>query len=299
MLDLQAGIHFHEEETVGPQALGTIGDEFHRAGAEIPHRTPGLDRRLAEGSADLVGHARGRRLLDDLLVPALHRAVPLEEMEDVAVLVAEDLHFDMPRCGDVALDQHARIAEGIARLALAGGQGLLEIGMLVDAPHALAAATGHGLDQHGIADLVGLLAQERRVLDLAVIARHHRHPGLLDERLGGILQPHRPHGGGRRPDEHNPRDGTGLGEIGVLREKAIAGMQAFRPAPARHVEDPFRHEIALPRWRGADIVGFVGIGHERGLRIGIGMDRDHAHAHPSRGPGDAECDFTAIGNQNA
>ena len=36
-----------------------------------------------------------RRLLDDLLVAALDGAFPLEEVDDVAVGVAEDLHLDV------------------------------------------------------------------------------------------------------------------------------------------------------------------------------------------------------------
>ena len=61
---------------------------------------------------------------------------------------------------DVLLDQHARIAEGGFRLALRGGERVVEIGMLVDAPHAAAAAARHRLDQHGIADLIGLALEE-------------------------------------------------------------------------------------------------------------------------------------------
>ena len=40
---------------------------------------------------------RRRGDLDDLLMPPLHRAIALEQMDEVAVLVAEQLHFDVPR----------------------------------------------------------------------------------------------------------------------------------------------------------------------------------------------------------
>ena len=72
-------------------------------------------------------HARRRRFLDHLLVAALQRAVALEQMDDIAVLVAEHLHLDMARAGDIFLDQHAVVAEGGRRLALAGGQRLGEV----------------------------------------------------------------------------------------------------------------------------------------------------------------------------
>jgi hypothetical protein len=45
------------------------------------------------------GQVRRRRDLDDLLVAALHRAVALVQVHDVAVLVAEDLHLDVAHRG--------------------------------------------------------------------------------------------------------------------------------------------------------------------------------------------------------
>ena len=149
-------------------------------------------------------------------------------MHDIAVAVGEDLDLDVPRRQDVLLDQHPRIAEGARRLALGALERRLEIGRLVDAPHALAAAAGDRLDEHRIADLVGLLAQEFRLLPRAVIARHHGHAGLLDERLCGVLQPHGADRGGRRSDEHDAVLRAGLRELGALRQEAVARMDRRR-----------------------------------------------------------------------
>jgi hypothetical protein len=55
------------------------------------------------------------RFLDHLLVAALERAVALEQVDGVPVVVAEDLHLDMARLGDVFLNQARRvIAEAAA-----------------------------------------------------------------------------------------------------------------------------------------------------------------------------------------
>ena len=181
MLHLQARVHFHEVEAVGAQALAAVGDELDGAGAHIADGAGGFDRRLAHRRAHLRRHAGSGRLLDHLLMAALQRAVALEQMHHVAVAVGKHLDLDMARREDVFLHQHARITEGVLRLALGALQRRIEIGRLLDAPHALAAAAGNRLDQHRIADLVGLLAQEVRILLRAVIARHHRHAGLLHQ----------------------------------------------------------------------------------------------------------------------
>ena len=55
---------------------------------------------------DLGADSRPRGLLDDLLVAPLHRAVPLEEVDVVAVLVPEHLNLDVARRLHVLLYQH-------------------------------------------------------------------------------------------------------------------------------------------------------------------------------------------------
>ena len=116
--------------------------------------------------------------------------------------------------------------KALCGLALGALQGGVEIGRLLDPPHALAAAARDRLDENRIADLVGLLAQEIRLLPGAVIARHDRHAGLLHQGLGGILQAHGPDGGGGRADEDDAVLRAGLGEFGPLGQEAVAGMDA-------------------------------------------------------------------------
>ena len=48
---------------------------------------------------------------------ALDRALPLAEVHDIAVRIAEDLHLDVPRLGEVALEEDSGITEGGLRLA--------------------------------------------------------------------------------------------------------------------------------------------------------------------------------------
>ena len=178
------------QKRAGFQPARTVGDELDRAGALVADRLGGGDRGFAHRRAQIGAHAGRGRLLDHLLVAALQRAVALAEMNGVAVAVGEDLQFDMARMADVLLDQHAGIAERALRLALRGFERGVEIGVLVDAPHALAAAAGHRLDQQRVAELVGFLLEEFRLLPLAVIAGHHRHAGFFHQRLGAVLQAH-------------------------------------------------------------------------------------------------------------
>lgn len=51
-----------------------------------------------------------------LLVAALHAAVALVQVHDVAVVVGEDLHLHVARVLNQLLHKHAAIAKGAARL---------------------------------------------------------------------------------------------------------------------------------------------------------------------------------------
>ena len=112
MLDLQARVHLEEVELAVRR-----DDELDRAGVPVVDAARRRDRGLRHPLPQLVAVARRRRLLDDLLVPPLDRAVALEEVDDVAARVAEDLELDVPRLLDVALEEQAIVAERLHRLA--------------------------------------------------------------------------------------------------------------------------------------------------------------------------------------
>ena len=112
VLDLEPGVHLEEEE------VAVLEEELDGAGVDVAARLGDLHGRLAHRLADLVGEGRRRRLLDQLLVAALGRAVALADPHGVAVGVGEDLHLDVPGPGEVALDVALGPAEALERLGL-------------------------------------------------------------------------------------------------------------------------------------------------------------------------------------
>nr|GEU28319.1 conserved hypothetical protein [Tanacetum cinerariifolium] len=220
---LQARVHLHEVE----RAV-LVGDEFHGAGAHVTDRARGRHCRLAHGGAALGGHVGGGRFFEHLLVPALHRAIALEQVDVVAVGVGKHLDLDVARALQVFFGQYLVVAKGADRLALARRQRILELRRAVDHAHALAAAAGRRLEQHRVADAVGLRLQEVGVLALAVVAGHQGHVGLLHQRLGGGLGAHRAHGRCGRTDEHQSGLRAGVGKVGVLGQETVTGVDRLR-----------------------------------------------------------------------
>ena len=114
VLDLQAGVHLEEEE------LAVLVDELDRAGVVVADRLGRLDRGLAHR---LLGARRGKAGAGASSISFWWRRCAeqsrVADPHHVAVLVADDLHLDVARPGEVALDVDLVAAEERLRLALA------------------------------------------------------------------------------------------------------------------------------------------------------------------------------------
>jgi hypothetical protein len=129
-------------------------------------------------------------------------------MNDIAVLVAEHLDFDMARFDDELFDEYAVVAERGFRLRTGAFKALLDFGAAVGDAHALAAATGRRLDHHRIADLVGDHDRLAGVGDDVEMARDGRHLGGGRRLLAFDLVAHGGDGGRIGTDEYY----AGVGE---------------------------------------------------------------------------------------
>jgi hypothetical protein len=195
-----------------------------------------LRRRRAQ-LAQLWGHRRRRRLLHDLLVAPLDRAVTFAEMHDRPVAVGQHLHLDVPRPLQVALEKHAVVGE--VRLALPP-RGLvsapqeLRIGSDLDA---LTAAAGRRLDRHRIADPLRDLERLLDSVHRGVGAGDDGHAGPLHQLTRAGLRSHRLDRIGRRPHEHQPGRRAGAGERSVLGQESEPGVHRLRAAPQGGAHD--------------------------------------------------------------
>ena len=293
MLDLQPRVHLEEEE-----ALVLAGDEFDRAGAVVTDGLGERDRLLAHGLARGGVEQRARRLLDHFLIAALDRAFALAEIDDVAVLVAQHLDFDVARLDDEFLDEDAVVAERGLRLRTGARKALRHFAIAVGDAHALAAAAGGGLDHHRIADVVGDLHRLDFVLDHAEMAGHGRDVCRGGRLLRLDLVAHRRDSLGIGADEDDAGGLQRLGKRLAFRQEAVAGMHRFRAALLAGGDDLLDHQIALGGFRRADVNGGVGHCHMQRVAVGIGIDGDRLDAHLARGLDDPAGDFAAIGDQD-
>ena len=93
-----------------------------------------------------------------------------------------------------------------------------------------------------------------------------------------------------------PAFAAGFGEIGVLGQEPVSGMQTFGADCLRQRENGGLVEIAARAL--ADLVRFVGKAGEKRPAVRGRVHRDRAYSHASRGANDAAGDLAAIGDQD-
>ena len=114
---LQPGVHLQKVKLPA-----RIQQELHGASADVIHRATRLERRFAHGLAQLGGHHRAGRFLDDFLMATLDRTVALAKVDQVAVLVAEQLNLDVTRVDQRLFEDQFVTAKPMQRFGAGGAE---------------------------------------------------------------------------------------------------------------------------------------------------------------------------------
>ena len=219
-------------------------------------------------------------------------------MHHVAVGVGHHLQFDVTGAVEVFFDVNLVIAE--SRFGFGAGElpGFLDLVRAARHLHATAAATGRSLDDDGVADLLGASAGLFGALHRAGAAGNQRHAQPAHRVLGRNFVAHHADVLGLGADEGQAVGFHHLGEVGVLAEEAVAGMDCLGPGDGGGGEKCGHVQVAVAcRWR-ADADAFIGQADMHGRGIGGGMHGNGADAHFLAGAVDAQRDLAAVGDQD-
>ena len=150
----------------------------------------------------------------------------------------------------------------------------------------------------GIADLGGDALRLAVVGDGAVGAGHDRNAEPLGGALGLDLVAHDADMLGRRADEGDVVGGQDVGELGVLRQEAVARMDGVGAGDLAGGDDLVDVEIGVARRRRADADAFVGEPDMHGVGVGGRMHHHRLDAELLGGAQHAKGDLAAVGDQD-
>ncbi len=240
-----------------------------------------------------------RRFFHHLLVTALHGAVALTEVDDVAMRIRQHLELDVARLLQELLHVDLFVAERRAGFRLRDGDGIEQRRFRVHHAHAAATAAAGRLDDHGVADFAGdaqVLVSVRA--ERAVGAGHAGHAVRLHHLDGRHLVAHHANGLGLGADEHEAALLDALREVRVLREEAVARVDAHRVRDFRGADDRRHVEVAQRRRRRPDADGLVREQHVLQAVIGGRVHGSRADAEFAARAQDSQRDLATIGDDD-
>src|SRR5262245_32990448 len=199
MLDLEPRVHLEEVEP--RRVAGALEEEFDRARIAVLRGTRDGDGGVTHPPPECRRQRSGRRLFDHLLMPALNRALALEEMHDVPVMIGEDLELDVTWLVHEALDIQRAVAERRDRFAPCLRDRFGQLRRVANGFHADAAAALRRLDEYRETDAHRGCRNRRVRLIRRRFAWHHRHTGFLRQTSCRDLGSHAIDDVGGRPDE--------------------------------------------------------------------------------------------------
>ena len=295
MFDLDAGVHLDEIEL----ATVHIHQEFDGPRAFIADMGADAAAQIADLGALFGGQVGGGGAFHDLLVAALHGAVAFKQVIDVAVLVAQNLHLDMPGAQDHLFQIALAIAKGGLCLAPAFTHLVGQFLWPVDRAHAAPAAAPACLQHQRIAHFGGLAAHLIHVVAQNFGGGDDRNAGRYRHAPRRSLVAQGAHGFRRGADEGDAGTFAGIDEIGVLGQQAIAGVDGIGPGEFGDADDFGDAEVS-PHGRHplADPVGLIRLEAVQAQLVFLGKDGDGFLAHLIGGPHDADGDLAPVGDED-
>ena len=226
---------------------------------------------------------------------SLDGAIAFVEVQDLAVLVGEDLDFDVAGAADIAFDEDGVVAEGGGGFGVGFGEAGGEFFGGLDDAHATSSATEGCFDDDGEADFLGGGDGFGWILDGFFGARHDGDVGFFGETAGGGFVAEHLEKVGAGSDEGDVILFAGAREGGVFAEESVAwvnGVDAFfggERADAVHVEIGLDGAFAF-----ADEIGFVGLEAVEAEPIFLGVYGDGSDPEFVGGTKDADGDFATV-----
>ena len=270
MLDLEPRVHLEERRNGRGRRAGTRTSRRSRSRRRAPSVSAASPMPLAQGGVD-----RGRRrLLEDLLVAALDRAVALAEVDARAVAIEQDLDLDVARADSTRRSRMSRSSPNDGRrLAPGRGDRVGERLGATDRAHALAAAARRGLDQQRDSRSARPRRSARRPTGRGRRSRRRTGtPSDAASRRAAALSPIARIASGGGPTQRIPAASDGLGEVGVLGQEPETRVERVGAGGTSGSDDGVRRRAGRARL-GPSVAGTTARmpsrSHVRVMRVAI------------------------------
>ncbi len=296
MFDLYARVNFDEVKRTG---VG-VHQEFDRPCVGVSRCFAKRQRGAANILTLRIVEVGCRRPLHDFLVAPLHGAIAFEEVHECAVVITEDLHFDVACSFHEFLEVHLTVAECGFRFAPGRVELLGQVVFRKDPTHTAAAAAPARLEHQRVADFLRLGDCVVEVRRERFRSRHDRHVGFFGDVTCTNLVAQGAHRIRARANKDQACLTTGIREVRVFGQESVAGMHGVGSRLVGNPEHFFDVEVGrdgLARF--PDSVALVSLEPMQSEAVLFGIHRYGLYAELGAGAHDANRDLAAVGHQEA
>ena len=290
VLDLDTGVHLDEDVVAA-----LVHEELDGASALVVDVLAELHSVRTDAVTQFRIQRRSRSDLHDLLVTTLHGAVTLEEVDDVALAIGEDLDLNVLRLNHGGLKVDVAVAEG--SLGLTGGLRALlaQLGLVLDETHAASAATCDCLDEDRVGEVLGVLDELVQVSGRLGVLQGRQARFLSGVHRSGLIAGEVQ---GLRSGANELDSGlvAGTGKVGALREEAVTRVDGIRARLLGGTNHLINIEVRLHRGAlSANANGFVGECTVEGVAILTWINCHGLRADFESGTEGTDSNFAAVG----
>ena len=178
---------------------------------------------------------------------SLYGAVSLIQVDYIAVLVSEDLDFDVLRLLDVFLDKYIPVSECLDSLVLCAVELRQEVLFLTDDPHSSSAAACSRLEHYRVTCRIRELDRIIVIADGSLNTRDARNTDFVSDHFGLDLITEAVHHLVSRSYECDPCFFACLCKIGILRQESVTRMYRIAALCLRHADYLIDIKICIDR----------------------------------------------------
>src|SRR5437868_73986 len=228
----------------------------------------------------------------------LNAALALTQADYVSKSVGQNLELDVAGPLDELFHVKVAVAESGCGLRLRRVEQRRQLALAANDAHAAASATGRRFHDDGIADGLGPLQGLALGCEHAFGTGQNRNAGFLHGGAGLFFFAHQANHFRRGPDELDVAGLADLGEVSVLAQQSVAGMNRVHVADFRCADNRGNIQVAFAGFRRSDADGFIGEANVQRVAVGVTVDGDGLDAQLFAGADDPQGNLAAVRNED-
>ncbi len=291
VLNLDTRVHFDKVVLAGR----LVEQELYCTSGAVIYGLCNLDCVRANCDSLLVCQAKRRCELDNLLVASLDGAVTFVKVNDVAFLVAENLHFDVLRVFEVFFDKYVVDAECLRCFGTCGTELWKELFFASNDSHTTAAAACCCLQHYWVATLLSKFNSFSFCLNCFLYAWNCWNSNGVRYDLRLDLVAELVHHLSCRSDKFYACVCASLGEFLVLGKEAVSWVDCVNALCLRERDDFVDAQICA-NWSLAlaDAISLVGFRSEEGVFVFFRINRNRSDAELFASTENSNRDFASV-----